>query len=93
MSFHVLLATQQTEEGAEGTGVTEVATTTAAIGVAITTQGRAITTVTQSTPVPGPSVPVTFLLNKLIQFYCQDRNIKCLHNIFILQFKLANILQ
>ncbi|XP_016892183.1 host cell factor 1a isoform X2 [Cynoglossus semilaevis] len=50
-------ATQQTEEGAEGTGVTEVATTTAAIGVAITTQGRAITTVTQSTPVPGPSVP------------------------------------
>ncbi|XP_054473841.1 host cell factor 1a [Anoplopoma fimbria] len=54
---------QQTEEGAEGTSSPEVAaaattTTTAAAAVmATTTQGRAITTVTQSTPAPGPSVP------------------------------------
>uniref|UniRef100_A0A672JLA0 Host cell factor 1 n=1 Tax=Salarias fasciatus TaxID=181472 RepID=A0A672JLA0_SALFA len=50
-------AAQQTEEGAEGTSSTEVASTTAAAGMATTTQGRAITTVTQSTPAPGPSVP------------------------------------
>ncbi|CAN9512477.1 unnamed protein product [Ophioblennius macclurei] len=52
-------AAQQTEEGAEGTSSTEVPSTTAATaaGMATTTQGRAITTVTQSTPAPGPSVP------------------------------------
>ncbi|KAM4741722.1 host cell factor 1a [Anableps anableps] len=50
-------ATQQTEEGAEGTSTTEEAATTAATSVATATQGRAITTVTQSTPAPGPSVP------------------------------------
>ncbi|CAK6958354.1 host cell factor 1a isoform X2 [Scomber scombrus] len=48
---------QQTEEGAEGTSSTEVASSTAASGMVTTTQGRAITTVTQSTPAPGPSVP------------------------------------
>ncbi|XP_028430596.1 host cell factor 1a isoform X2 [Perca flavescens] len=47
---------QQTEEGAEGTSSTEVAST-AATGTVTTPQGRAITTVTQSTPAPGPSVP------------------------------------
>uniref|UniRef100_A0AAQ4P5L4 Host cell factor 1 n=1 Tax=Gasterosteus aculeatus aculeatus TaxID=481459 RepID=A0AAQ4P5L4_GASAC len=41
---------QQTEEGAESTS-------TPAAGMVTTTQGRAITTVTQSTPAPGPSVP------------------------------------
>ncbi|XP_037623208.1 host cell factor 1a isoform X3 [Sebastes umbrosus] len=60
-------ADQQTEEGAEGTSSTEVVapapapapatTTTAATSMVTTTQGRAITTVTQSTPAPGPSVP------------------------------------
>ncbi|XP_038551676.1 host cell factor 1-like isoform X2 [Micropterus salmoides] len=50
-------AAQQTEEGAEGTSSTEEAPTTAAPGVVTTSQGRAITTVTQSTPAPGPSVP------------------------------------
>ncbi|XP_017286067.1 host cell factor 1a isoform X1 [Kryptolebias marmoratus] len=50
-------AAQQTEEEAEGTSSTEVASTTAATGMAASTQGRAITTVTQSTPAPGPSVP------------------------------------
>ncbi|TKS71041.1 Host cell factor 1 [Collichthys lucidus] len=50
-------AAQQTEEGAEDTSSTEVASTTAATGMVTTTQGRAITTVTQSTPAPGPSVP------------------------------------
>lgn len=49
---------QQTEEGAEGTSSTEVASNTAAASQATTAQGRAITTVTQSTPAPGPSVPV-----------------------------------
>ncbi|XP_031135245.1 host cell factor 1a isoform X1 [Sander lucioperca] len=49
-------AAQQTEEGAEGTSSTEVAST-AATGIVTTPQGRAITTVTQSTPAPGPSVP------------------------------------
>ncbi|KAM3878391.1 host cell factor 1a [Diretmus argenteus] len=44
---------QQTEESAEGASSPEVASTTAAT----TTQGRAITTVTQSTPAPGPSIP------------------------------------
>ncbi|KAM7423220.1 hypothetical protein PAMA_010990 [Pampus argenteus] len=48
---------QQTEEGAEGASSTEVASSTAAASLATTTQGRAITTVTQSTPAPGPSVP------------------------------------
>ncbi|KAL7407069.1 hypothetical protein ABVT39_002452 [Epinephelus coioides] len=48
---------QQTEEATEGTSSTEVASTTAATGMVTTTQGRAITTVTQSTPAPGPSVP------------------------------------
>ncbi|XP_042261821.1 host cell factor 1a isoform X2 [Thunnus albacares] len=48
---------QQTEEGAEGTSSTEVASSTAASSLVTTTQGRAITTVTQSTPAPGPSVP------------------------------------
>uniref|UniRef100_A0A3B4V9D1 Host cell factor 1 n=1 Tax=Seriola dumerili TaxID=41447 RepID=A0A3B4V9D1_SERDU len=48
---------QQTEEGTESTSSTEVASTTAATGMVTTTQGRAITTVTQSTPAPGPSVP------------------------------------
>ncbi|KAF6722757.1 Host cell factor 1 [Oryzias melastigma] len=47
---------QQTVEGEEGTSSTEAASTTAAAGTT-TTQGRAITTVTQSTPAPGPSVP------------------------------------
>ena len=61
--FLFLSAAQQTEEGAEGTSSTEVASTTAAAsaaaaGAATTPQGRAITTVTQSTPAPGPSVPV-----------------------------------
>lgn len=51
-------AAQQTEEGAEDTSSTEAASTTAAAGIVTTTQGRAITTVTQSTPAPGPSVPV-----------------------------------
>ncbi|XP_029006754.1 host cell factor 1a [Betta splendens] len=50
-------AAQQTEEGGEGTSSTEAASTTAAAGMVTTTQGRAITTVTQSTPAPGPSVP------------------------------------
>ncbi|KAF7208820.1 transcript variant X6 [Nothobranchius furzeri] len=50
-------AAQQTEEEAEGTSSPEVASSTAAAAPAATTQGRAITTVTQSTPVPGPSVP------------------------------------
>ncbi|KAI3370424.1 hypothetical protein L3Q82_025183, partial [Scortum barcoo] len=50
-------AAQQTEEGVEGTSSTEVAATTAAASMVTTTQGRAITTVTQSTPAPGPSVP------------------------------------
>ncbi|XP_047438398.1 host cell factor 1a [Mugil cephalus] len=49
-------AAQQTEEGAEGTSSTEAAST-AATAMVTTTQGRAITTVTQSTPAPGPSVP------------------------------------
>ncbi|KAM9409256.1 host cell factor 1a isoform 2-T2 [Pholidichthys leucotaenia] len=49
---------QQTEEGAEGTSSTEEPSTTATAGIATTTQGRAITTVTQSTPAPGPSVPL-----------------------------------
>ncbi|KAM4612497.1 host cell factor 1a [Polymixia lowei] len=49
---------QQTEEGADGTSSTEVASTTASgSSPTTTTQGRAITTVTQSTPAPGPSVP------------------------------------
>ncbi|XP_049893095.1 host cell factor 1a isoform X2 [Epinephelus moara] len=48
---------QQTEEATEGTSSTEAASTTAATGMVTTTQGRAITTVTQSTPAPGPSVP------------------------------------
>lgn len=51
-------AAQQAEEGTEDTSSAEVASTTAASGLAATTQGRAITTVTQSTPAPGPSVPV-----------------------------------
>ncbi|XP_037304046.2 host cell factor 1a isoform X2 [Pungitius pungitius] len=57
---------QQTEEGAESTSSLEVnaapaptsnTTAAAAAGMVTTTQGRAITTVTQSTPAPGPSVP------------------------------------
>lgn len=57
-----LSAAQQTEEGAEGTSSTEVASSTAAASLVTTTQGRAITTVTQSTPAPGPSVPVRITL-------------------------------
>ncbi|KAJ0068399.1 hypothetical protein NL108_005976, partial [Boleophthalmus pectinirostris] len=49
--------TQQTEEGTEVTASTEEATATAATGLVSTTQGRAVTTVTQSTPAPGPAVP------------------------------------
>ncbi|KAM9799900.1 host cell factor 1a isoform 1-T1 [Syngnathus typhle] len=48
-------AAQQTDEVTEGTSSTEEASSTAA--PVNTTQGRAITTVTQSTPAPGPSVP------------------------------------
>ncbi|KAM8867975.1 host cell factor 1a [Synchiropus picturatus] len=48
---------QQTEEEAEGTSSTEVASSTVAASTVTSTQGRAITTVTQSTPAPGPSVP------------------------------------
>ncbi|XP_061640961.1 host cell factor 1a isoform X2 [Phyllopteryx taeniolatus] len=47
---------QQTDDVTEGTSSTEEASSTAA-AVTTTTQGRAITTVTQSTPAPGPSVP------------------------------------
>ncbi|XP_034023171.1 host cell factor 1a isoform X2 [Thalassophryne amazonica] len=47
---------QQTEEEAEGTSSTDVASTTAETVPATTAQSRAITTVTQSTPAPGPSV-------------------------------------
>nr|XP_061779867.1 host cell factor 1-like [Nerophis lumbriciformis] len=53
-------AAQQPEDVTEGTSSTEEASSTAAAGVVTTTtttQGRAITTVTQSTPAPGPSVP------------------------------------
>ncbi|XP_061640962.1 host cell factor 1a isoform X3 [Phyllopteryx taeniolatus] len=49
-------AAQQTDDVTEGTSSTEEASSTAA-AVTTTTQGRAITTVTQSTPAPGPSVP------------------------------------
>lgn len=56
--FLYLSAAQQTEEGTEGTSSAEVASTTATTSMVTTTQGRAITTVTQSTPAPGPSVPV-----------------------------------
>lgn len=55
-------ATQQTEGEAEAASNTEVVATTAASDIVTTTQGRAITTVTQSTPAPGPSVPVRQLL-------------------------------
>ncbi|XP_077429214.1 host cell factor 1a [Vanacampus margaritifer] len=48
-------AAQQTDDVTEGTSSTEEASSTAA--PVTTTQGRAITTVTQSTPAPGPSVP------------------------------------
>lgn len=51
-------ATQQPEGEAEAASNTEVVATTAATDIVPTTQGRAITTVTQSTPAPGPSVPV-----------------------------------
>ncbi|XP_056461450.1 host cell factor 1a isoform X2 [Gadus chalcogrammus] len=52
-------AAQQTEEGADGTGGSEAASTTAAAGSSppSASQGRAVTTVTQATPAPGPSVP------------------------------------
>ncbi|KAJ3602007.1 hypothetical protein NHX12_029768 [Muraenolepis orangiensis] len=51
-------AAQQTEEGADGASSSEAASTTAAgTSPPSATQGRAITTVTQSTPAPGPSVP------------------------------------
>ncbi|CAL9704287.1 unnamed protein product [Knipowitschia caucasica] len=46
----------QTEEGTEITSPEEAAST-AATSLVSSTQGRAITTVTQSTPAPGPSVP------------------------------------
>ena len=50
---------QQTEEGVDATSSSEAASTTAAgMSPPSATQGRAITTVTQSTPAPGPSVPV-----------------------------------
>ncbi|XP_061543651.1 host cell factor 1a isoform X3 [Phycodurus eques] len=49
-------AAQQTDDVTEATSSTEEASSTAA-AVTTTTQGRAITTVTQSTPAPGPSVP------------------------------------
>ncbi|XP_019735010.1 host cell factor 1a [Hippocampus comes] len=48
-------AAQQADDVTEGTGSTEEASSTAA--PVTSTQGRAITTVTQSTPAPGPSVP------------------------------------
>ncbi|XP_033823032.1 host cell factor 1a [Periophthalmus magnuspinnatus] len=48
---------QQTEEGTEVTASAEEASSTAATGLVSTTQGRAVTTVTQSTPAPGPAVP------------------------------------
>ncbi|KAK0141695.1 Host cell factor 1 [Merluccius polli] len=49
---------QQTEEGVDATSSSEAASTTAAgMSPPSATQGRAITTVTQSTPAPGPSVP------------------------------------
>lgn len=57
-SFFASSAAQQSEEAAEEASSTDAASTTAATGVTTATQGRAITTVTQSTPTPGPSVPV-----------------------------------
>ncbi|XP_077385266.1 host cell factor 1a [Festucalex cinctus] len=48
-------AAEQTDDVTESTSSTEEASSTAA--PVTTTQGRAITTVTQSTPPPGPSVP------------------------------------
>lgn len=50
---------QQTEEGTAATSSAEASTTTvtAGTGLVSTTQGRAVTTVTQSTPAPGPAVP------------------------------------
>ncbi|XP_034537201.1 host cell factor 1a isoform X1 [Notolabrus celidotus] len=50
-------AAGQTEEGAESASSAEATSTTATTGLVTSTQGRAITTVTQSTPAPGPSVP------------------------------------
>lgn len=65
-------ATQQTEGEAEAAGTTEVVVTTAATDVVTTTQGRAITTVTQSTPAPGPSVPVRkLILSKLFYLHVE----------------------
>ncbi|XP_072308044.1 host cell factor 1a [Eucyclogobius newberryi] len=48
---------QQTEEGTEVATSTEEASSPAATSLVSTTQGRAITNVTQSTPAPGPAVP------------------------------------
>ncbi|CAL8337270.1 unnamed protein product [Merluccius merluccius] len=48
----------ETGEGTDATSSSEAASTTAAgMSPPSATQGRAITTVTQSTPAPGPSVP------------------------------------
>ncbi|XP_064822732.1 host cell factor 1-like isoform X5 [Oncorhynchus masou masou] len=52
-------ATTATADGADGgTSSTETPSTTASGTTPATIQSRAITTVTQSTPAPGPSVPV-----------------------------------
>lgn len=52
-------AAQQTEEGTATSSAEETPSTTATATTSLvsTTQGRAVTTVTQSTPAPGPSVP------------------------------------
>ncbi|XP_071226754.1 host cell factor 1a isoform X1 [Salvelinus alpinus] len=58
-------ATTATADGADGgTSSTEIPSTTASGTTPATIQSRAITTVTQSTPAPGPSVPSISLITE-----------------------------
>ncbi|XP_023850810.1 host cell factor 1 isoform X4 [Salvelinus sp. IW2-2015] len=58
-------ATTATADGADGgTSCTEIPSTTASGTTPATIQSRAITTVTQSTPAPGPSVPSISLITE-----------------------------
>lgn len=71
----ICLAAQQSGNGQDAGTSAEAISSTEAANPPI--QSRAITTVTQATPTPGPSVPVSLdlfqvIVNFFIFFFCSD---------------------
>lgn len=75
----IYLAAQQSGNGQDAGTSAEATSSTEPANPPI--QSRAITTVTQATPTPGPSVPVRLYLLSIIVTFCTD-NIHMLNDYY-----------